>query len=297
MPLPISAARILPHRETMLLLDEVAECRDGFARCVARIGPDHPFVNGRGELEPVALVEILSQAAAALRGCEGSGQDEAPRIGYLAGIKEFEVHRRPRSGDVLNVEIRQTVMLGSVAMMEGRILIGDDCISSGTLKVWEESDGVSPRTPEVPGSAVEESGDVDFDERLDDRDSPMRRALLRSLVRTELSEAEDRAIGEFRFAPSFLGFRGHFPGFPILPGVVMIQSALIVCERLLECSLRLSEVERAKFSGQVHPGHSVQTEVRLKPDGGRWKIRVNLTRGEDRVADLRMIVAADEPCS
>ena len=38
----------------------------------------------------------------------------------------------------------------------------------------------------------------------------------------------DKAVGRYLFPPGFIGFAGHFPGYPILPAFVQVLSALTV---------------------------------------------------------------------
>lgn len=80
-------------------------------------------------------------------------------------------------------------------------------------------------------------------------------------------------------------FRGHFPGNPIMPGV-LIQEALFQTGALLMSSGEASglgvvtKVGSAKFKGMVRPGDVLEMEVKLedKIDNAFWfkgKARVN----------------------
>ena len=64
-------------------------------------------------------------------------------------------------------------------------------------------------------------------------------------------------------------FQGHFPGTPVMPGVLMIETLAQVATLLLfssnqaEGSAKLRGVENAKFRRQVVPGDRVRLEVTL----------------------------------
>lgn len=65
------------------------------------------------------------------------------------------------------------------------------------------------------------------------------------------------------FDRSFVGFDGHFPDNPVLPGVVMIQVALTMARIHLKNELRLSQIKKAKFVQPVLADDPVIFEVML----------------------------------
>jgi 3-hydroxyacyl-[acyl-carrier-protein] dehydratase len=81
-------------------------------------------------------------------------------------------------------------------------------------------------------------------------------------------------------------YAGHFPGRPILPGVVLLDRA----QRALEqaCALRISGLALAKFLSPVLPGEALELDYEATAAGLRFEIRC----GERRVASGRYTVAA-----
>ena len=77
----------------------------------------------------------------------------------------------------------------------------------------------------------------------------------------------------------------HFPGFPVLPGVLMLE-ALAQAGRLLVAGdqtgetagtcpdpLVLAEVKNVRYSNMVRPGQSLRVEVSIrKQDAGGWEL-------------------------
>src|SRR5437667_6694064 len=81
------------------------------------------------------------------------------------------------------------------------------------------------------------------------------------------------AEGHTLIPPDAEYFRDHFPGYPIVPGVLVLESLAQLGGRLLEASVRkathkrilpvLAKVEQAKFLHPVRPGDRLDVEVDL----------------------------------
>ncbi len=80
-------------------------------------------------------------------------------------------------------------------------------------------------------------------------------------------------------------FEGHFPGYPILPGVLMIEMMaqtggwLVLALGGFERMAFLAQVEKAKLRSFVTPGESLQTEVRLVHEGSGYAVVAGHIRG------------------
>ncbi|HEX3972858.1 MAG TPA: hypothetical protein VHX19_16135 [Stellaceae bacterium] len=54
--------------------------------------------------------------------------------------------------------------------------------------------------------------------------------------------------------PALIYFRGHFPGFAILPGVVQIDWAMLLARRYLTMPAGAARAMRVKFARPIRPG-------------------------------------------
>ena len=97
-------------------------------------------------------------------------------------------------------------------------------------------------------------------------------------------------------------FQGHFPGAPLMPGVLMIEAltqvaSILILERAgtpATARVSLRGVNRAKFRRQVVPGDRLRLEVRL----GRERTRLATAQatayaGDQTVAEAELLLAID----
>lgn len=69
--------------------------------------------------------------------------------------------------------------------------------------------------------------------------------------------------------PGLFCFDGHFPGHPILPGVVQVDWSARYARERLGVSGEFSAAENLKFHSVVRPGATLRLSLNL--DGGRVK--------------------------
>jgi 3-hydroxymyristoyl/3-hydroxydecanoyl-(acyl carrier protein) dehydratase len=78
--------------------------------------------------------------------------------------------------------------------------------------------------------------------------------------------------------PDHPAFRGHFPGRPILPAVVVLTEVLAVIEAQTGRSPQQFMIVTAKFPGAVTPGDSL-TFSHANTSSGGIRFEVRSTRG------------------
>ena len=67
--------------------------------------------------------------------------------------------------------------------------------------------------------------------------------------------------------PDLAFFRGHFPGLPILPGVVQVDWALCLASRYFQLPLSdFCGLKALKFSAPVQPDTRLKLALHWKPD-------------------------------
>jgi 3-hydroxyacyl-[acyl-carrier-protein] dehydratase len=84
-------------------------------------------------------------------------------------------------------------------------------------------------------------------------------------------------------------FDGHFPGHPILPGVLMIETIaqtggwLIMALHAFSRIPFLAQVREAKMRAFLTPGERVETEVALLHDGSGYAVAAGKIRRDGRI--------------
>jgi 3-hydroxyacyl-[acyl-carrier-protein] dehydratase len=90
-------------------------------------------------------------------------------------------------------------------------------------------------------------------------------------------EPGKRARGLYFVDPNASWFAGHFPGFPVFPGVLQIESlaqlgaVAILCQPEMAGKLALfAGLDEVKFRRQVRPGETLELEVEIIKARGNY---------------------------
>lgn len=116
-------------------------------------------------------------------------------------------------------------------------------------------------------------------------------------------EAGKSATAIWRVKPDLAVFRGHFPGRPILPGVLIAEAlaqtgafAVLTDERFKGRLLVFGGIEKMRFKGMVTPGDTLvlNTEMtRLASVGGKGKCVASV--GDKKVCEGEIMFAVAPP--
>jgi len=91
----------------------------------------------------------------------------------------------------------------------------------------------------------------------------------------EITELEnDRIVGRRAIQPDEYFFAGHFPGNPIMPGVLIVEAlaqtgALLIMPRFKGETPVFMSIDNVKFRRMVKPGDMLVMEVVILNDRGR----------------------------
>lgn len=105
----------------------------------------------------------------------------------------------------------------------------------------------------------------------------------------------DQVERRYRFSIDFVGFSGHFPGYPILPAIVQLQCVACLAGEDMGIPLRLAAVEDAKFLIPIRPDQEILVQYRLRPGAEKSLYDARLTVADKLAATFLVeLVRAEE---
>ena len=97
---------------------------------------------------------------------------------------------------------------------------------------------------------------------------------------------------DFTFPADFLGFKGHFPGRPILPGVCEIQAVLLMLEESKKKNVLLKEIVQLKFFAPVACGEKISFKLEEKLElNGEFSVKAMVTGKDKKIAEIHLRVS------
>lgn len=134
--LPQPAERFIPHRLPMRLVETLISYNNAAAVVEAKVTSESILVNSEGFMDDAALVELLAQGYAVIKGYADSLKGEDISEGYLVGVRKLRISGKARTGDQLLINIRTVGSFEGFAVAEGEIMRGEELLANGTIKLW-----------------------------------------------------------------------------------------------------------------------------------------------------------------
>jgi len=144
--LPLRAEPLIPHRLPMRLVDTLLS-RDGESGVTeSRIPADAVVADDHGRLDETALVELIAQSYAAVRGHLDLSTGTPPTTGFLVGIRDFAITGPAYAGDHLLTSVRTVASHEGFAVVDGTVTRGGETLAVCTVTLWI-AEPVVPRQP------------------------------------------------------------------------------------------------------------------------------------------------------
>ncbi len=106
----------------------------------------------------------------------------------------------------------------------------------------------------------------------------------------EISESQIRAV--IRLNPDHEVYKGHFPGQPVVPGVVQLQIIKELLEKGLKKKLLISKIISAKYYSMITPDDMPVLEISIQLKyikTGEYKIIAQISQEETFFTKVRAI--------
>ena len=110
-------------------------------------------------------------------------------------------------------------------------------------------------------------------------------------------DSDGKITARFIFPPEFIGFKGHFPDRPVLPGVCSIQAVTAIFKSLSKKEVRLQEIVLAKFFTPVSANQELFFECRsTKEKSNQLLVKVSVVSGDEKkIAELQLKLSFRNP--
>jgi predicted hotdog family 3-hydroxylacyl-ACP dehydratase len=141
--LPAHAGLLVPHRPPFLLIDRLLEFTGQTGVVESVISPDNLFLSDEGFLKEVALVELLAQSAAAVKGYSDTIEGKEIKKGFLVDIRKFTFKERCCKGDIVHITIEIAKSFSGFSVINGHLSYRSKEFAEGTLKLWVPDEGIN----------------------------------------------------------------------------------------------------------------------------------------------------------
>ena len=132
----IDVLTLLPQRPPFVMIDRLTHFDEAVTTTQLTVRTDNLFTEADGHLNPCALVENIAQTCAARMGYINRYiYRQRVRLGYIGGIKNLQVLRTPRVGELLttSIEVMQEVM--KLTLVNATVRVGDEVIVTAEMKI------------------------------------------------------------------------------------------------------------------------------------------------------------------
>ncbi len=144
MTLPADTEAYMLHRSPLRLVQSLLRVEDGYGEAQTVLNTGDVGVGPDGTVEAAVLLEMVAQTYAAAQGYQDQRTGKPPDLGYLVGVSDFRIERRPRAGQPLLIRIKSSCSFGSFYLVDGQVLCEGQVVAGGTLKVWVQP-GAGPQ--------------------------------------------------------------------------------------------------------------------------------------------------------
>ncbi len=94
---------------------------------------------------------------------------------------------------------------------------------------------------------------------------------------------DQQITAQFCFSGDLDLFAGHFPGNPILPGIVQIEMVKFIVEQAHGNNFWIRSIKKTKFASLVQPDTPIHLSISLTPSDDALSVRATL-KTEDKIA-------------
>lgn len=111
-------------------------------------------------------------------------------------------------------------------------------------------------------------------------------AIKKSSAKPAQIKSQWEISNSYCFDNSFLGFSGHFPGYPILPAVMQLLLAQLLIEEQKGHKIEVISIEKAKFLSEIRPNDPVTVICTNADTDNGHRSKVKIVSGDRAVSSF-----------
>ncbi|MBN1905682.1 MAG: hypothetical protein JW927_11350 [Deltaproteobacteria bacterium] len=111
-------------------------------------------------------------------------------------------------------------------------------------------------------------------------------AIKKSSAKPAQIKSQWEISNSYCFNNSFLGFSGHFPGYPILPAVMQLLLAQLLIEEQKGHKIEVISIEKAKFLSEIRPNDPVTVICTNADTDNGQRSKVKIVSGDRAVSSF-----------
>ena len=139
----IDVLTLLPQRPPFVMIDRLIHFDEVVTTTQLEVRPDNLFMEADGLLNNCALVENIAQTCAARMGYINQYiYKERVRLGFIGSIKNLQVLRPAREGEVLTTSIEVVQEVLQLTLVNATVKVGDETIVTAEMKIALSDIGV-----------------------------------------------------------------------------------------------------------------------------------------------------------
>lgn len=138
MNLPVTGEKILeliPQRPPFVMVDSLLAVDENSCETAFSI-PEGNILVQDGLFSEPGLIENMAQSAAAMTGFDVISSGQQPKTGFIAAIKNLQIHKLPKSGQTIKTQITIIDHVLDFTLISGKVFDNNDIFAECEMKIF-----------------------------------------------------------------------------------------------------------------------------------------------------------------
>lgn len=127
----------IPQRPPIVMIDRIVDISETRVVSEFHVKNDNLFMTEGKLLEP-GIIENMAQTIAAGAGYRAKEKNEKVKLGYIAAIKNLNIHMLPSVGDILSTSVLIVNEVFSVTIVQAEVICGSTRIADCEMRIFIE---------------------------------------------------------------------------------------------------------------------------------------------------------------